>query len=245
MFSEDGLSQGDVVKLVEHFPDQAVDFYGALRSRLYDEQIEHLIDSVGVERIGSQVVNTKKPPEFRKPNFSLPHLIEQGEFIVREQQRLQEMRLVHEYNQMLRSPQPRETDHPAVFSQRSALGSEPSQPQESRSNSNGNGASSLPAPSVSSTPASSNGAGTKLPADVAQQVQQLVAQGYRIGVEYVEPRRFSTGSWKSCSSIQTGNIGEVMGHLEACLSGNQGNYVRVFGVDPNKRRVMETIVQRP
>jgi carbon dioxide concentrating mechanism protein CcmM len=80
---------------------------------------------------------------------------------------------------------------------------------------------------------------------VAKQVQQLVAQGYRIGVEYVEPRRFSTGSWKSCSSIQAANTNEAMEHLEACLSGNQGNYVRVFGVDPNKRRVMETIVQRP
>jgi ribulose bisphosphate carboxylase small subunit len=241
MFSDDGLSQGDVVKLVEHFPDQAVDFYGALRSRLYDEQIEQFIDSVGVDRVGSNIVNTKKPPEFRKPNFSLPHLIEQGEFIVGEQRRLQEMRLVHEYNQMLRSPQSRETDHPAVFSQRSALGSEPSQPQESSSN----GAASPPETSASPAPASSNGAGTKLPADVAQQVHQLVAQGYRIGVEYVEPRRFSTGSWKSCSSIQAANTNEAMEHLEACLSGNQGNYVRVFGVDPNKRRVMETIVQRP
>lgn len=81
--------------------------------------------------------------------------------------------------------------------------------------------------------------------EVAQQVQQLVSQGYRIGVEYVEPRRFRTGSWKSRSSIQTGNESEAIAQLEACLVNNQGNYVRVFGVDPDKRRMAETIVKRP
>lgn len=102
IFSEDGLSASEAEKLVDYFPDQSVDFYGALRSRLYDEQVERFIASVGVENVGSQVVNTLKPPTFNKPDFSLPHLIEQGELIVQEQRRLQEMRLVREYNQVLR-----------------------------------------------------------------------------------------------------------------------------------------------
>ncbi|NMF85832.1 ribulose bisphosphate carboxylase small subunit [Nodosilinea sp. P-1105] len=218
IFSEDGLSPSEVVKLVDHFQGQAVDFYGALRSRLYDEQIERFIASVGVEKVGSKVVNTTQPPEFQKPDFSLPHLIEQGELIVREQQRLQEMRLVREYNQVLQ-----ENRHPHL----------PHPPHP-------------PIPSPEPAPAN-NGKqnGHTLPPDLAQQVQHLVAQGYPIGVEYVEPRRFSTGSWKSCSIVQPTDTSEAMDQLAACLSDNQGNYVRVFGVDAAKRRVMETIVQRP
>lgn len=240
IFSEDGLSQIDVVKLVDTFVGQSVDFFGALRSRLYDEQIEHFIDQVGVERVGSRVVNTKEPPEFQKPNFALPHLIEQGELIVKEQQRLQDMRLAREYNQALKQAQSGELDHPTVFSQRSAMGKGQGQTPAPASKSSS-------APAAAATPASyqQNGNGHSLDPKVAQQVQQLVSQGYRIGVEYVEPRRFSTGSWKSCSSIQTGNESEAIAQLETCLVNNQGNYVRVFGVDPAKRRMAETIVQRP
>lgn len=237
IFSEDGLSPREVVKLVDHFQGQAVDFYGALRSRLYDEQIERFIASVGVEKVGSKVVNTTHPPEFQKPDFNLGHLIEQGELIVREQQRLQEMRLVREYNQVLQENRLRDVDHPPVFSQRSALFQEPEP------------ATPQTVPEPASSPASvTTGLGNNdhpLAPEVAQQVQHLVAQGYPIGVEYVEPRRFSTGSWKSCSAIQSANPATAMDQLAACLTDNQGNYVRVFGVDAAKRRVMETIVQRP
>jgi ribulose bisphosphate carboxylase small subunit/SpoVK/Ycf46/Vps4 family AAA+-type ATPase len=236
IFSEDGLSPSDVVTLVDHFRGQAVDFYGALRSRLYDEQIERFIASVGVEKVGSKVVNTLKPPEFQRPDFSLGHLIEQGDLIVKEQQRLQEMRLVREYNQALQENRLREVDHPTVFSQRSALGQEP-EPSASK-------ATPEPA-SPPSSPAAGGNRNGALPPDVAQQVQHLVAQGYPIGVEYVEPRRFSTGSWQSCSIVQPTDASAAMDQLATCLQRHQGNYVRLFGVDAAKRRVMETIVQRP
>ena len=51
IFSEDGLSQQDVEKLVGEFPNQAVDFYSALRSRIYDEQILQFIQDVGIEKV--------------------------------------------------------------------------------------------------------------------------------------------------------------------------------------------------
>lgn len=247
IFSEDGLSKSDVVKLVDTFVGQSVDFFGALRSRLYDEQIEQFIDQIGVERVGSRVVNTKEPPEFQKPNFALPHLIEQGELIVKEQQRLQDMRLAREYNQALKQVQSGEMDHPTVFSQRSAMGNRQGQAATPTAESQPPFSSSPSSSSATPAPAnaSSNGHGHALDPEVAQQVQQFVSQGYRIGVEYVEPRRFSSGSWKSCTSIQTGNESEAIAQLESCLAANQGNYVRVFGVDPAKRRMAETIVQRP
>jgi ribulose bisphosphate carboxylase small subunit len=102
IFEVDAVAQNDIIRLVEAFPNQAIDFYSALRSRLYDEQVRDFIQNVGLERISKRVVNPKDPlPEFRKPNFSLPHLIEVGTQIVREQERIQELRLSEEYNKSL------------------------------------------------------------------------------------------------------------------------------------------------
>lgn len=39
MYIKDGLSFEDVSKVVDTFPNQALDFYGALRSRTYDRAI--------------------------------------------------------------------------------------------------------------------------------------------------------------------------------------------------------------
>ena len=46
---EDGLAKGDMGALLEAFPGQALDFFGALRSATYDAQIRRwIVDSVGV-----------------------------------------------------------------------------------------------------------------------------------------------------------------------------------------------------
>jgi ATPase family associated with various cellular activities (AAA) len=102
IFEADEINRGNVEKLVDTFPEQSIDFYGALRSRLYDEQVQRLIESVGIEGISLRVVNSAEaPPEFRKPDFSLPHLLEVGHEMVAEQRRIQEMRLAEEYNKSL------------------------------------------------------------------------------------------------------------------------------------------------
>jgi ribulose bisphosphate carboxylase small subunit len=100
IFAGDRVNQTDVAKLIDLFPMQSIDFYGALRSRLYDEQVSKFIKSVGIEALAARVINSKeKPPEFQSPDFGLEHLIEVGYELVREQRRLQELRLVEEYNQ--------------------------------------------------------------------------------------------------------------------------------------------------
>src|SRR5919202_4985267 len=87
---------------------------------------------------------------------------------------------------------------------------------------------------------------TGLNSDVQQQIRQLLAQGYRIGVEYADERRFRTSSWKSATSIQSERHSDVMSALEATLAEHEGEYVRLIGIDPNaKRRVLEEIIQRP
>lgn len=92
-----------------------------------------------------------------------------------------------------------------------------------------------------SSEVSSNGLG----ADIIEQVRYLLDQGYKIGTEHVDERRFRTGCWQSCQPIQPGSMGEAIAALEGCLSDHSGEYVRLFGIDSNRRRVLETIIQRP
>ncbi|WP_421654724.1 ribulose bisphosphate carboxylase small subunit [Leptothermofonsia sp. ETS-13] len=85
-----------------------------------------------------------------------------------------------------------------------------------------------------------------LDAHVINHVRQLLAQGYRIGTEYADERRFQTSSWKSCAPIQSNREADVLADLQACLSEHSGQYVRLIGIDPKaKKRVLETIIQRP
>lgn len=90
--------------------------------------------------------------------------------------------------------------------------------------------------------ASSNILGT----DALTQIRSLLSQGYKIGTEHADKRRFKTSSWVSCSPIETKREPEVIAALEACLKEHQGEYVRLIGIDAQaKRRVSETIIQRP
>ena len=104
IFEEDGLSKREVEQFVDTFAGQSVDFYSALRSRIYDEQIRELVHEVGYERVSQRVVNSLEgAPLFKKPNFNLSKLIEMGHFMVSEQQSVQNSQLVGEYNRSLYS----------------------------------------------------------------------------------------------------------------------------------------------
>ncbi|MFM7368470.1 MAG: AAA family ATPase, partial [Sphaerospermopsis kisseleviana] len=99
IFAEDGLSQREIEQLVDTFSHQSIDFFSALRSRIYDEQIRDFIHQIGYEKISMRVVNSvEPPPEFKKPDFSLSHLIESGNLMVGEQKRVETSHLVDEYN---------------------------------------------------------------------------------------------------------------------------------------------------
>ena len=86
----------------------------------------------------------------------------------------------------------------------------------------------------------------RLTPEIVQQVRQLLNQGYRIGTEHADARRFRSNVWQTCSPIQSSREGDVLAALEACLEEHAGEYVRIFGIDPvAKRRVAPTTVQRP
>jgi ribulose bisphosphate carboxylase small subunit len=215
IFEPDGLSRRQVEQFVDTFPNQSIDFYSALRSRIYDEQIRLLIHQVGFERISSRVVNSaEKPPEFRNPDFSLSHLIEMGNFMVQEQKRVENSQLVDEYNRLNRGRN--------------------SQPTPT------------PTPITPITQPSSNGFHTHLTLETQEQVRQILSQGYKIGIEHVDERRFRMGSWQSCSVGEINAESDAISTVESCLAEYAGEYVRLVSIEPKgKKRVMETIIQRP
>jgi carbon dioxide concentrating mechanism protein CcmM len=86
---------------------------------------------------------------------------------------------------------------------------------------------------------------SKLGAETVEQVRYLLEQGYKIGTEHVDQRRFRTGSWQSCKAIDTRSLGQAISALESCLADHSGEYVRLFGIDNGRKRVLETIIQRP
>ncbi len=85
-----------------------------------------------------------------------------------------------------------------------------------------------------------------LSAETVEQVRYMLEQGYKIGTEHVDQRRFRTGSWTSCQPIEARSLDQAMSALHRCVADHAGDYIRLFGIDPNgKRRVLETIIQRP
>jgi ribulose bisphosphate carboxylase small subunit len=109
-----------------------------------------------------------------------------------------------------------------------------------------------PAASIAETPVSQVSlkkeelSNTYLTLDVQAQVRKILSQGYKIGIEHIDERHFRTGSWQSCGTIHAHAESDAISALECCLAEYSGEYVRLVGIDPQvKKRVVETIIQRP
>lgn len=102
------------------------------------------------------------------------------------------------------------------------------------------------AASIQSTGSSNGVVSSQIGPEVVEQVRSLLSQGYRIGTEHADARRFRTSSWHTCSPIESDRVSDVVQALEACMATHTGEYVRIIGIDPKaKRRVMEQLIQRP
>ncbi|KAJ6945411.1 ribulose bisphosphate carboxylase/oxygenase activase [Populus alba x Populus x berolinensis] len=101
MYEKDGISRDEVVSIVNKFPNQALDFYGALRSRTYDRSISKWVDDIGgIENLGKQLLRRKKDeklPVFTPPEQTMEALLESGHSLIREQQLIMETKLSKEY----------------------------------------------------------------------------------------------------------------------------------------------------
>nr|CAB3488538.1 unnamed protein product [Digitaria exilis] len=101
MYTKDGISVEEVSRIVDTFPNQALDFYGALRSRTYDRAILEWVDQIGGhEKLGEKLLKQKKGdklPTFIPPKPTLDALIESGHSLVREQELVMNSKLSKEY----------------------------------------------------------------------------------------------------------------------------------------------------
>lgn len=86
----------------------------------------------------------------------------------------------------------------------------------------------------------------RLAPEVVQQVRQYLSQGYRVGMEHADARRYRSGVWETCTPIKETREQAVFEGLERCLAEHAGEYVRIFGINTQmKSRVGMTTVQRP
>ena len=80
IFKDDDLTKGDVEYIVDTFPSQSIDFFGALRARVYDSAVREFIEDQGLEGLGKGVlVSAREGFEFPAPSMDLvrppPHLV--------------------------------------------------------------------------------------------------------------------------------------------------------------------------
>eukprot|EP00244_Chara_vulgaris_P002229 TRINITY_DN137_c0_g1_i3.p1 TRINITY_DN137_c0_g1~~TRINITY_DN137_c0_g1_i3.p1 ORF type:complete len:443 (+),score=110.99 TRINITY_DN137_c0_g1_i3:184-1512(+) len=98
IFKEDNVNTTDVEELVDTFPGQSIDFFGALRARVYDDEVRKWVTEIGVENMGKRLVNSKEgPPTFEKPNMGLDTLLKYGNMLVQEQENVKRVQLAEEY----------------------------------------------------------------------------------------------------------------------------------------------------
>ena len=260
MFAGDGLSTEDVKQLVKRFRGQAIDFFGAMRSQLYDEQITRFIDSIGLKNVASQVVNTVQQPTFTQPSFRLEDLIAAGNTLVREQERVRTMSLVSEYNQALTLKRQR-----SLASKPVAAGLMTPPPPNQLSPYLGDqsqSSDSFSTPTSTSSPwqrlrearlnQSLNRSTTKdtgassLDRSTAQPLGSIVALRQRLGIEHTDQRRFRNNLWQSYTKLNAPSQAEASQQIRAYLEKFPGHYIRLVSIEPQtNRRIAETIVHRP
>ncbi|XP_077232786.1 ribulose bisphosphate carboxylase/oxygenase activase, chloroplastic-like isoform X2 [Tasmannia lanceolata] len=98
IFKADGVPEEAVVKIVDAFPGQSIDFFGALRARVYDDEVRKWISGVGVEQVGKKLVNSREgPPTFEKPAMTIEKLMEYGNMLVQEQENVKRVQLADKY----------------------------------------------------------------------------------------------------------------------------------------------------
>ncbi|KAL3157030.1 hypothetical protein ABBQ38_001279 [Trebouxia sp. C0009 RCD-2024] len=108
MYKDDGLSFEDMGVLLDMFPQQPLDFFGALRSAVYDDQIRDWIqedvlknkitdEDANLSEVSRRLVSKKGLPVFNKVEVTLDGLVAQGRRLAQEQQMVNEHKLSQDY----------------------------------------------------------------------------------------------------------------------------------------------------
>ena len=108
MYKDDGLTREDMRTLLKEFPNQSLDFYGALRAATYDKQIRKWIqedviegsiseENENLKELGRRLVQQEDLPEFDVVSLQIEDLLMEGQRLVREQDYINQIRLSGEY----------------------------------------------------------------------------------------------------------------------------------------------------
>jgi len=108
MYKDDNLTKEDIQTLKDKFPNQPLDFFGAMRAATYDKQIREWIteilggnaltdESTDMSLLSSHLIQKRNLPDFESLELTPEMLIEQGERLSMEQQRINDTKLSQEY----------------------------------------------------------------------------------------------------------------------------------------------------
>lgn len=99
IFSEDNISKEDIELIVDQFPGQSIDFFGAMRARLYDDNVREFRDEVGWEGLNKRLVNPAdgRRAQVPKPEVRLDLLLRYGDALVQEQENVKRVQLADAY----------------------------------------------------------------------------------------------------------------------------------------------------
>jgi hypothetical protein len=106
-----GLTPADLATLLDAFPNQSLDFYGACKSGLYDDVIREYVaagaggsaeelaasDGDALSVFFKSLAHHSGPPPFDPPPITLDALLAQGRRLVAEQEAVNQHRLADEY----------------------------------------------------------------------------------------------------------------------------------------------------
>merc|ERR1711990_795215 len=98
IFREDNVGEACIEKIVDEFPGQSIDSFGALRARVYDDMVKDFCAGIGIENLGKRLVNSKDGDvSFENPNMSLDNLMQYGQLLVGEQENVKRVQLAASY----------------------------------------------------------------------------------------------------------------------------------------------------
>ncbi|GBF99182.1 rubisco activase [Raphidocelis subcapitata] len=98
IFHEDNIDRTEVERLVDAFPGQSIDFFGALRARVYDDKVREFVESLGVENLSKRLVNSREGKvEFEKPTMGIEVLMKYGRALTEEQDNVKRVQLAEAY----------------------------------------------------------------------------------------------------------------------------------------------------
>merc|ERR1719390_408716 len=97
IFKEDNVTRQDIEMLVDQFPGQSIDFFGALRARVYDDVVRQWIDQTSIEGMGALLVNNRNPVQFPTVSMNSQTLMQYGTMLVQEQDNIKRVQLADSY----------------------------------------------------------------------------------------------------------------------------------------------------